>query len=98
MKKFQIQNNTMFLIPLLMAGLLILSLLVFASSTHKVTAAGKFTIDARINLKKLDNPQKLKVIASANGDTQVKNVTGNDLILKALLFYLNSMKKMTLLV
>ena len=27
----------------------------------------------------MDNPQKLKVIASANGDTQVKNLTGNDL-------------------
>jgi hypothetical protein len=27
----------------------------------------------------LDNSQNLKVIASANGDTQVKNVTGNDL-------------------
>jgi hypothetical protein len=79
MNKFQIQKNTMLLIPLVMAGFLILSLFVFASTTHRVTAAGKFTIDARINLKKLDNPQKLKVIASANGDTQVKNVTGNDL-------------------
>ncbi len=79
MNKFQIQKKTMLLIPLVMAGFLILSLFVFASTIHRVTAAGKFTIDARINLKKLDNPQKLKVIASANGDTQVKNVTGNDL-------------------
>ena len=79
MNRFQIQNKTMLLLPLMMAGYLILSLFIFASSTHRVTAAGKFTIDARINLKKLDNPQKLKVIASANGDTQVKNVTGNDL-------------------
>jgi len=69
----------MILLALAMAGFLILSLFVFASSTHRVIAAGKFTIDARINLKKLDNAQKLKVIASANGDTQVKNVTGNDL-------------------
>jgi hypothetical protein len=58
-----------------MASFLIVSLFAFAS-THKVTAAGKFTIDARINLKKLDNSQKLKVIASADGDTRVKNVTG----------------------
>lgn len=79
MNKFQIQNETMILLALAMAGFLILSLFVFASSTHRVIAAGKFTIDARINLKKLDNAQKLKVIASANGDTQVKNVTGNDL-------------------
>ena len=69
----------MLLIPLVMAAFLILSLFVFASTIHRVTATGKFTIAARINLKKLDNPQKLKVIASANGDTQVKNVTGNDL-------------------
>lgn len=79
MNKFQIQNKTMLLLPLVMAGFLILSLFVFASSTHRVVAAGKFTIDVRINLKKLDNPQKLKVIASANGDTQIKNVTGDDL-------------------
>lgn len=44
-----------------------------------MTAAGKFTIDARINLKKLDNLQKLKVVVSANGDTLVQNVKGNDL-------------------
>ena len=51
----------MLLIPLVMASFLIVSLFVFAS-THKVTAAGKFTIVVRINLKKLDNSQKLKVI------------------------------------
>ena len=51
----------MLLIPLVMASFLIVLLIVFAS-THKVTAAGKFTIVVRINLKKLDNSQKLKVI------------------------------------
>jgi len=40
----------MLLIPLVMGGFLIVSLFAFAS-THKVTAVGKFTIDARINLK-----------------------------------------------
>jgi hypothetical protein len=79
MNRSQIQNKTMLLLPLVMAGFLILSLFVFSSSTYRVIAAGKFTIDARINLKKLDNPQKLKVIASANGYAQVKNVTGIDL-------------------
>jgi hypothetical protein len=42
-------------------------------------AAKKFTIDAKIKLNKVDSLDKLKVVASANGDTQVKNVTGKDL-------------------
>ena len=44
-----------------------------------VNAKGDFSIDAKINLQKLNDVGKLKVVASANGDTQVKNVTGNDL-------------------
>jgi hypothetical protein len=44
-----------------------------------VSAKGDFSIDAKINLQKLNDVGKLKVVASANGDTQVKNVTGNDL-------------------
>ena len=44
-----------------------------------VRAKGDFSIDAKINLQKLNDVGKLKVVASANGDTQVKNVTGNDL-------------------
>jgi hypothetical protein len=44
-----------------------------------VSAKGDFSIDAKINLQKLNGADKLKVVASANGDTQVKNVTGNDL-------------------
>ena len=44
-----------------------------------VSAKGDFSIDAKINLQKLSDVGKLKVVASANGDTQVKNVTGNDL-------------------
>jgi hypothetical protein len=44
-----------------------------------VSAQGEFTIGAKINLQKLNDVGKLKVVASANGDTQVKNVTGNDL-------------------
>lgn len=42
-------------------------------------AADEFTIEAKINLKKLNDPAKLRVVASANGVTQVKNVTGEDL-------------------
>jgi hypothetical protein len=44
-----------------------------------VRAQGEFTIDAKINTQKLNGADKLKVVASANGDTQVKNVTGKDL-------------------
>jgi hypothetical protein len=44
-----------------------------------VSAPGEFTIEAKINLQKLNGADKLKVVASANGDTQVKNVTGKDL-------------------
>ena len=48
-------------------------------SSNRVIAADEFTIEAKINLQKLDDPAKLKVVASANGVTQVKNVTGEDL-------------------
>jgi hypothetical protein len=41
--------------------------------------ASKFIIEAKINLKKLNNPSKLKVVASANGDTQVKILEAVDL-------------------
>ena len=51
---------------------------------NQVMAASKFTIDAKINLKKLNNPSKLKVVASANGDTQVKILEGEDLDLKSI--------------
>lgn len=89
MNKFQIQNYNMFLVPSLMAGLLILSL--FICIIYSQSDAEKFTIVARINLKKLDNLQKLKVVASANGNTLVKNETGNDLDSKStsVLFELN---------
>lgn len=46
---------------------------------NQVMAASTFTIEAKINLKKLNNPSKLKVVASANGDTQAKIVEGEDL-------------------
>lgn len=79
MNKIQMQNMKVLSLSFALAGMLILSIFVIASTNHRVMAAGKFTIEARINLKKLDNSQRLKVVASANGDTQVKNVTGDDL-------------------
>jgi hypothetical protein len=37
-------------------------------------AAGKFTIEAKINSGNIPNPDKLKVVAFANGDTQVEYI------------------------
>ena len=50
----------------------------FINSSH-VFAAGEFSVEAKINLKKLNHPDKLKVVASDNGDTETKYLTGNDL-------------------
>jgi len=47
--------------------------------TNKVFAAGKFSIEAKINLKSLNHPDKLKVVASANGDNDTKYLAGSDL-------------------
>ena len=42
-------------------------------------AAGKYTIVAKINIKKLNNPEKLKVVAYSNGENKTKYLKGNDL-------------------
>ena len=52
------------------------SLIVFP---NRAIAAGKFTIDAKVNLKNINNPQKLKVVAFSNGENKTKYLTGNDL-------------------
>ncbi len=36
-------------------------------------------MEAKVNLKKINQPDKLKTIASANGETGTKYLTGNDL-------------------
>ena len=41
-------------------------------SSNRLIAAESFSIDAKIDLTKIPNPGKLKVIAFANGDTSVK--------------------------
>ncbi|HSA74217.1 MAG TPA: hypothetical protein VLD84_09715 [Nitrososphaeraceae archaeon] len=48
-------------------------------SSNKAIAAGTFTIESKINLQNLNGVGKLKVVTSANGDTQIKNVTGSEL-------------------
>jgi hypothetical protein len=59
------------------------ALVLFSSSVivfpNQATAAGKFTIDPKINIKKLNNPQKLKVVAYSNGENKTKYLTGKDL-------------------
>jgi hypothetical protein len=50
----------------------------FINSNH-VFAAGQFSVEAKINLKKLIHPDKLKIVASANGETETKYLAGNDL-------------------
>lgn len=66
-------------------GLLSFVLLVFIissislSNSNYVFGAGKFSVEAKIDLKSLNNPDKLKVVASANGETETKYMTDNDL-------------------
>ncbi len=47
--------------------------------SNKVFAAGKFSVEAKIDLNSLNHPDKLKVVASANGDNDTKYLTGGDL-------------------
>ena len=62
---------------------LVFVMLVIFSSTivfpNRAIAAGKYTIDAKVNIKNLNNPQKLKVVAYSNGENKTKYLTGNDL-------------------
>lgn len=62
-------------------SLLAISLILFLSFVHSnhIFAAGKFSVEAKIDLKSLNLPAKLKVVASANGETGTRYLTGNDL-------------------
>jgi hypothetical protein len=50
----------------------------FLTSNH-VLAAETFSVDAKIDLKELNHPDKLKVVISANGDSETKYLMGKDL-------------------
>lgn len=78
MQKMRISSNLPYSFLFLSVVALVFSFALLGSS-NKAIAAGKFTIDPKINLKKLDNPNKLKVVASANGENQTKYVEGKDL-------------------
>jgi hypothetical protein len=66
---------------LISTSLLAISLMLFSSFVHPnhIFAAGKFSVEAKIDLKSLNLPDKLKVVASVNGETGTKYLTGNDL-------------------
>lgn len=78
MDQSDIMRKIVSTLPLYFLGIMIFSFTLI-SAHNSVFAASDFTIEAKINLQRLDDPAKMKVVASANGDTQVKNVTGNDL-------------------
>ena len=66
---------------LISTSLLAISLILSSSfvQPNDIFAAGKFSVEAKIDLKSLNLPDKLKVVASANGETGTRYLTGNDL-------------------
>ena len=76
MKEDNLKNNI-----IVLTGLCIISLMLFLSFIHSnhTFAAGIFSVEAKIDLKSLNHPEKLKVVASANGETATRYLTGNDL-------------------
>ncbi|TLX86876.1 MAG: hypothetical protein E6L04_03175 [Thaumarchaeota archaeon] len=78
MYKSQLNNKVLFPLFFFSVALILFSSLVIVFPNH-ATAAGKFTIDPKINIKKLNNPQKLKVVAYSTGQNKTKYLTGKDL-------------------
>jgi hypothetical protein len=66
------------LIPI---SLLVVTVLVspVISQPNQIFAAKSFSIEAKIDLNSLNYPDKLKVVASANGEVDTKYLTGFDL-------------------
>ena len=78
MYKLQVNNKVLFSLFFVSVALVLFSSSVIVFPNQAI-AAGKFTIDPKINIKKLNNPQKLKVVAYSNGENKTKYLTGNDL-------------------
>jgi hypothetical protein len=78
MYKLQANNKALFSLFFVSVALVLFysSVIVFP---NQAIAAGKYTINPKINLKKLNNPQKLKVVAYSTGQNKTKYLTGNDL-------------------
>ena len=75
MKNADLRNKLVISTSFLTISLLYLSFV----NTNDTFAAGKFSVEAKIDLKSLNLPDKLKVVASANGETSTKYLTNNDL-------------------
>jgi hypothetical protein len=78
MYKLQVNNRVLFSLLFFSVALVLFSSSVIVFPNQAI-AAGKFTITPKINIKKLNNPQKLKVVAYSNGENKTKYLTGNDL-------------------
>jgi hypothetical protein len=65
--KCQSRNKILFSFPVILGCIVILSVFIFNFSNQVVVAAGKYTINPKINIKNLNNPQKLKLVAYSNG-------------------------------
>jgi hypothetical protein len=77
MRNYKIKNEIFITISFALIIFMILSPSFIHS--NQGYADGKFSIEAKINLIKLNHPDKLKVVASANGDNETKYLTANDL-------------------
>lgn len=78
MYKLQVNNRVLFSLLFFSVALVLFSSSVIVFPNQAI-AAGKFTVVAKINIKKLNNPQKLKVVAYSNSENKTKYLTGNDL-------------------
>jgi hypothetical protein len=74
-----LQFNNKILFSLSFGFVILVIFYLMAVFPNQAIAAGKYTIDAKINLNNLNNPQKLKVVAYSNGENKTKYLTGNDL-------------------
>jgi len=82
-------------------SLMLIIFMVFSPTfihSNQAFAAAKFSVEAQIDLKKLNHPDKLKFVASANGDNETKYLTVMTLTQMLLPYHLNLTKRMTLLV
>src|SRR5688572_9905318 len=65
-------------IPLLLLAMSLILSPVFSQSNH-IFAAKSFSVEAKIDLNSLNYPDKLKVVASANGEVDTQYLIGNEL-------------------
>jgi hypothetical protein len=81
MRQQKMTNDKIKKVSLLTSFILIIFMILSPSFIHSNQAfsAGKFSVEAKIDLKKLNHPDKLKVVASANGDNETKYLTDSDL-------------------